>query len=469
MIKNASFAVLVFLLTTVSAFGQEIRHELGRRVIEFEKAFQKHIDDLEVRKRTVQSLNNAVQSFFSLNLPKAGQYLAEAKFALTQEKVSPAMSWAESLYLVPQTRLLEASPSELLVNLKSFYDSKQAVPEKSRLLLLSDGDRQEFDIVKIPSSFLVKLPKLKEPQIDQKIELQIQVDSKTLSTYQMAISRVEKLATRKASLDTFLTSRAKEAQVSVETKTLAYLNDLLTDLAKGETLETDYPAGRLILECEKLVESIRQGATYYNQSRPGEFWLSLPTQGNSAIVRIFVPANLNKDKPVPLVVAMHGAGGSENMFFDAYGAGCCMRECEKRGWMMIAPRGGFGASAIPEILETLSKRYPIDPRKIFVVGHSMGSAQAFSAVQSAPEKFAAIAGLGGAGSIRKPEVFQKMPVFIGVGDSDFALRGSKSLSALLIKNKAEKMIYKEYPAVEHLAVVQVAIKDVFQFLEAVGK
>lgn len=188
------------------------------------------------------------------------------------------MSWAESLYLVPQTRLLEASPSELLVNLKSFYDSKQAVPEKSRLLLLSDGDRQEFDIVKIPSSFLVKLPKLKEPQIDQKIELQIQVDSKTLSTYQMAISRVEKLATRKASLDTFLTSRLKEAQVSVETKTLAYLNDLLTDLAKGETLETDYPAGRLILECEKLVESIRQGATYYNQSRPGEFWLSLPTQ-----------------------------------------------------------------------------------------------------------------------------------------------------------------------------------------------
>jgi hypothetical protein len=31
------------------------------------------------------------------------------------------------------------------------------------------------------------------------------------------------------------------------------------------------------------------------------------------------------------------------------------------------------------------------------------------------------------------------------------------------------MTYKEYPAVEHLAVVQVAIKDVFQFLEAAGK
>lgn len=38
-------------------------------------------------------------------------------------------------------------------------------------------------------------------------------------------------------------------------------------------------------------------------------------------IRILVPRGLDINKPVPIVFALHGAGGTENLFFDGYGNG----------------------------------------------------------------------------------------------------------------------------------------------------
>ena len=42
---------------------------------------------------------------------------------------------------------------------------------------------------------------------------------------------------------------------------------------------------------------------------------------------------------MPVVVALHGAGGSENLFFEGYGAGHIVTECRKRGCRPIVERG----------------------------------------------------------------------------------------------------------------------------------
>lgn len=42
--------------------------------------------------------------------------------------------------------------------------------------------------------------------------------------------------------------------------------------------------------------------------------------------------------PRPLLVVLHGAGGDENMFPEAYGAGIIKRIAEKHGLLVASPR-----------------------------------------------------------------------------------------------------------------------------------
>ncbi len=59
-----------------------------------------------------------------------------------------------------------------------------------------------------------------------------------------------------------------------------------------------------------------------------------------------------------------------------------------------------------------------------------------------------------------------MPFFIGVGSEDFALSGARTLSRTLKDAGVKKVELKEYADIEHMAVVQVALKDIFAFLDA---
>src|SRR5205814_1911300 len=152
--------------------------------------------------------------------------------------------------------------------------------------------------------------------------------------------------------------------------------------------------------------------------------------------------------PVPVVVAMHGAGGSENMFFDTYGDGATVRMCKERGWMLVGTRAGGildGAPPVGAIVDELAKRYPIDRRRVYVIGHSMGAAHALEAVQKYPGSFAAVAALGGGASVRQAAAVKDLPVFIACGSEDFALSAAKNLARTLEKAGA-KATFKEYPA-----------------------
>jgi pimeloyl-ACP methyl ester carboxylesterase len=173
-----------------------------------------------------------------------------------------------------------------------------------------------------------------------------------------------------------------------------------------------------------------------------------------------------------VVVALHGMGGSENLFFEGYGAGRIVTECRTRGWLLVSPRSGFGLGGTPpilDLLEQLAKIYPLDPKRVFVVGHSMGAMQAVELVQKHPGKFAAVAALGGGGTVRDAKAFADLPVFVGVGAKDaLALAGARELNKALAS--AKKLTFKEYPHVEHMVIVREALPDVFEMFDrATGK
>jgi pimeloyl-ACP methyl ester carboxylesterase len=218
---------------------------------------------------------------------------------------------------------------------------------------------------------------------------------------------------------------------------------LLKDLAAETVPESDVPAAKRCGEAKEMLKLLADGKPYFTFDRPGDHWVTVPTGEKGKTLtrcRLFVPEKLDAKKPVPLVLALHGAGGSENLFFEGYGAGHIVKLCKDRGWLLVAPGSGLGFGLTPtppfgDIIDELAKRYPVDAKRIYIVGHSMGASMTVDAIQKNPGKFAAAACLGGAGSIRKAEAFDGLPLFVGVGDKDFALKSSKALHALFDKTK----------------------------------
>jgi predicted peptidase len=188
--------------------------------------------------------------------------------------------------------------------------------------------------------------------------------------------------------------------------------------------------------------------------------------GRQVATRIFVPEAAAKGEPLPIVVALHGAGGSENMFFESYGHGAIVERCRERGWLLVAPRSSaFVGAPVSEVVEALAQLYPVDLKRVMLVGHSMGAGQAVAAASRDPRAYAAVAALGGGGSFRPWPTLKPLPFFVGIGSEDFSLRAAKDLAENLKKADVATVTYREYPTIEHLMIVQVALPDVFRFFD----
>lgn len=464
-------ALLATLCLASAAFGQAQRYELAARLKAFEREWDQQTDK-DARKRALKVLPDVTQQFFSFQFGNAGKTLDDARFALLSDKPpSDAVLWATSLYPEVKTRLV--SSSEVEVTIKQFYTVKA---EKPKGVSVRAGYRSKAvqwttaDVEKLPLKLTVK-SKPFEPPSGLTLVAEVVADGQVLATRYVEVSVFGERDWER--LDKCREKVAGWKDVTFERETFKERLSLLRDLQNGTIPESDVPATAILLETAGAL--LDKEKFTFGPDTSGDLLVSIPTgeKGKSVTpCRLFVPEKLDPKEPVPLVVAMHGAGGSENMFFEGYGNGQIVKLCEKRGWLLVSPRAGlgFGLTAGPpvgEIVDELAKRYPVDAKRVFIVGHSMGSGMAFEAVQKYPGKFAAVAGLGGGGAVRKAEVFAELPVFIGVGDKDFALRTAKGLQANLEKAKAKNVTYKEYPDVEHLVIVREALGDVFDLFDKV--
>jgi len=251
--------------------------------------------------------------------------------------------------------------------------------------------------------------------------------------------------------------------------------ELLPELQKGRKQAVEDELKTAEAELAAAPKPKGEDKPFFNADRAGQFWLTVPTGKARTACRLFVPEGLSAKKSVPLVIALHGAGGSENLFFEGYGAGHIVKLCEKRGWLLVAPRLGLsfvgGPVPLGEIVDKLAERYPIDPKAVFVVGHSMGASATIAAAQKYPGRFAAVAALGGGGRLQAntAQAFAELPTFVGVGSADFALTGARSLNKALVEAGAKKRTFKEYDGVEHLLIVREALGDVFALFDKAAR
>jgi predicted esterase/ketosteroid isomerase-like protein len=269
----------------------------------------------------------------------------------------------------------------------------------------------------------------------------------------------------------------------IDTATARAQHRILTSLSEGATEDTDCPAHRLLVEAEKTERAAAAGRKYHGNKRPGDFWLALPTRDKAVEARLLAPPAVKDGKPLPLVIALHGVGGSGHLFFDGYGRGAMVRECKERGWLLVAPhlkrpllvkdlRDVVDWLPVADLIDEVDRLYPVDQKRVYLVGHSMGARLVAGLVGREPRRFAAVAALAGGGpwkasDDKASEQLKGVRFFVGVGKEDrvpFAPNWARDLGPDLKKAGVKNVTFKEYSDIEHLLVVQAARAEVFKFL-----
>ena len=416
------------------------RYEMGRRVKAFESAFQRRIDDPSARRAVLGPLQVAVGGFFGGRFDRVAEQLDAARFAVAGGG-DPAERWASGLALVPDRRLVEAGAKRIATRLVSFTAAAQtAVPPGAEL----EVGKRRIPIGSLPVEFDLEAVPRPEP-------VRVRFGDRVLAQWRAPVQGVPRLERRLEAL------RRHPKGTSTRDRTIADTVAGLDAALSGKCPENE-PDYLLWLELAERAA----GPGGRVADREGD-WRVVLDAGNGAPARLFLPGGNNG--PRPLVVALHGAGGSENLYFEAYGAGRIVDLCRKRGWILVAPRTGSASPA--EVGEAVGRLAEIDRKRIFLTGHSMGALAGVMGVQSAPGMFAAAALLGGGSRPSRPDAWKDLPLLVGAGDSDFGKTGAKAL-ADGARQAGARTRWIEYPLVEHLGVVQVAMDDVFAWFDRVA-
>jgi predicted peptidase len=134
--------------------------------------------------------------------------------------------------------------------------------------------------------------------------------------------------------------------------------------------------------------------------------------------RLFVPKGYDKAKRYPLIVWLHGAGGrgTDNIQqisgdqipgtrlwtsdeSQAKNPAFVVAPQSVRAWTLTPDDAGLQPElrSVVGIVDTLGAEYPIDHRRVYLLGQSMGAGGAWNLVTNQPQRFAALVLIAPAG------------------------------------------------------------------------
>jgi predicted esterase len=465
MFRLLCIVVLLALVSPAPASAQADLHEVGLRLRTLEEAYGEQTDPA-ARRRAMAPLQLATTVFLAKQYGATARQLDLAALALASDKEpTPADLWARSLRVSPDARLVDASAGSVLVNIAPVYDVDAPRPDRLQVrcsLSRRDGkpiaQPVTFDIAKLP--FEGKLPLKGLTEGDYLLTSEVLVGGEVRASWKQTLALANRLEERLERLRRGA-GELPESAPRVEAGTVRQLAAALTALHGKGAMGLSIPPVHLLTDAEAALESARAGKGYYGGKRTGQFWLELPTRNGPTPVRLLAPSAAKNGKPMPLLIALHGAGGNEHVYFEVYGHGLAARLCEERGWLLVSPRGDLPDGLIEEI----SRLYPVDGKRIYLVGHSLGAARVVAAAGREPERFAGVAPLGGGGGFKPSEALREVPFFVAAGTGDFALAPTRSLYAALRKAGVKRLRLREYEGIEHLLVVQEALPELLAFFE----
>jgi predicted esterase len=243
-------------------------------------------------------------------------------------------------------------------------------------------------------------------------------------------------------------------------------NQLLSD-SPSETSMAQFMSrpNALIGELDAEIKALAAGTDPYRR-RAGDYWRTISDGDKTCPLRVFAPPAATGDEPVPLVIALHGAGADENMFFDAYGAGILKRLAAEHGCLVVTPTTNvFGGKPawFDRLLEDLSHDYAIDRERVHVLGHSMGGGATSALCEARGDKIRAACCLAGTRGFSSKA---KLPPILVI-----AARLDMVVPAAGIERGAQKAIaaglpieFREMKEYGHTLMVGTALSDAIPWL-----
>jgi predicted peptidase len=201
--------------------------------------------------------------------------------------------------------------------------------------------------------------------------------------------------------------------------------------------------------------------------------------GGSLPYRLFKPSGLEHDKKYPLLVFLHGAGerGTDNESQLKWGGKVLAEAVQaKEKCFVVAPqcppehqwvntpwaKGSYSVDAVKEsdelrmvveIVKKVSKEFPIDADRIYVMGLSMGGFATWDLITRHPDLFtAAVPICGGGDPSKAKEIRAKVWAFHGGADDVVPTAGTREMIEALKRAKKDPK-YTEYAGVGHASWV----------------
>lgn len=231
---------------------------------------------------------------------------------------------------------------------------------------------------------------------------------------------------------------------------------LLDQAGHGDQLETE-------------LEVLAAGRDPY-LGRPGDHWRVIAKRRLKIPYRFFAPETPTDADPLPLVIAFHGAGGDENLFFETYGAGRLLELAEEHGFLCATPRVpivGFGPEAFDALLESIERGHPLDRDRVYLLGHSMGGGVVSKLLAERTDAIRAAACLCGTGPLPARRDLPPTLVIAAALDPIVNPKGVlRSTRAAL--DAGAPITTRTVPGVGHTLFIGDALPGVIDFLRTEG-
>jgi poly(3-hydroxybutyrate) depolymerase len=152
----------------------------------------------------------------------------------------------------------------------------------------------------------------------------------------------------------------------------------------------------------------------------------ITSHGKTRAYYLYVPSIVKASSPAPLIVMLHGSGRVGMSLVEKW-KDLAKKEgiiiagpdsSDTRGWGM--PQDG--PEYLHDLVEEIKTKYPVNPRRVYLFGHSGGAIFALEMSLMESQYFAATAIHAGALPPNDRDLIdsakRKIPIFIQVGDSD---------------------------------------------------
>lgn len=150
------------------------------------------------------------------------------------------------------------------------------------------------------------------------------------------------------------------------------------------------------------------------------------SKGKDRVYYLFVPDKINTASPLPMLVLLHGSGRNGLSLVEKW-KDLAKKEqiilvgpdsTDSKTWRMATD----GPEFIHELVEMVKTKYPINPRRVYLFGHSAGAIQALYLSLLESEYFGATAvhagAMGAEASAFIERAVRKIPIAIFVGTND---------------------------------------------------